>query len=127
MTKLDETMRTAKILGVEVLTNKKRLRMTDDDIDKTIAKFMGWHEVEGLWYCGDSSNCYTSHPIFNQSLDALIPVVEKLKEMMNITYLPNIGTWISHNSGSLVNNDHEDKSPSRALAAACCEVIKSMK
>jgi len=92
---------------------------TDTQIEQAIFKFMG----------NDCPYVYDEHgemvPIdYTHSLDALVPVVEKLRLMLNVTYLPDAKVWISHNSGNICNDDHEDPSPSRALSLAIYQVIK---
>lgn len=93
----------------------------DEDINKTIAEFMGWIDI-GPWYCDNKKEEY-----FNptESLDALIPVVDKLDlDTLQINRFG--GNWmilIEKEDQFDTETDHE--SFSRALALACYEVLKN--
>lgn len=109
---------------------------SEDEINETIAKFMGHKDVEfiqdQMFY---KAICHTKHnrAKYTESLDALIPVIEKLEEDINIDYCFDNEEWTA---GVMPMNEsdleylecvHQDKTPSQALARACYEIIKEQK
>lgn len=96
---------------------------SDEQINKRIAEFMG-HPDECFCYpcpsCGMGDNLVD----FTKSLDALIPVVEKLGwgvELWHRSHGKNCdrNTWVA-----CYKKEHEDKSPARALAMAIFSVLE---
>ncbi len=98
----------------------------NEQINKTLIKFMGDELL--CEHCSDPNLVR-----FTESLDALVPVVEKLKDnysfnlkLGNQHYEPLVtwsyydGTWRDQ-KGYVI-----DKSPSRALALACYRVVIDM-
>ena len=98
--------------------------MTKEEINKTIAEYMGNkgdYNIDLGWYP------------YVDSLDALIPVVEKiLKKNDYQLELVNYGEWgaffydLSAGIRRSVTNE-SDNSPSLALATACAKIIKELK
>ena len=87
--------------------------MTDNEVNKIIAEFMGYKEVitpVGLHW--DTGNGHTN-TLFTESLDALVPVWEKLKT--NHTFMVN---------GSFVRNNFSLFVEGRAIAA--CQNMKTL-
>lgn len=96
--------------------------MTDEEINRTIAEFMDWSErsIE-LISKGDFHLVDWQDP-FTESLDALVPVVEKI----NLNFQLNRFKNKDYRAILFSNNGEKysyDESPSRALALAICEVI----
>jgi len=63
--------------------------MTDDKVNKIIAEFMGYYQCEDSlnWeHENKATIIYEYDPMFTESLDALVPVWEKLK---------NEGVWFN--------------------------------
>ena len=114
--------------------------MKEEEINKTIAKYMS-----GLWcrscHCiwettyfetgkDNCNNClYGTQNLYTKSLDALIPVVEKL-ECREFGYSYSCETaWLICGNKELksrFNGQESSKSPSLALATACVKVIQEL-
>lgn len=105
--------------------------MTDEEINRTIAEFMGKRLInvnEELGYDTGTDRPWRikgavglTELLYTEDLNALVPVVEKLDVAINVMKIPDLkwGAYIP--KGRVV----EDDSPSRALAMAICEVLKS--
>jgi len=98
---------------------------SNDEINKAIAEFMGYTNIrEGnLVMLGDAGDMLGLILVnYTESLDALIPVVEKQNNPITLTYDPENNLWVTMDLriGWLAEN----KSPSRALAMACYQLIK---
>lgn len=115
--------------------------MTKDDINKTIAEYMGWgvrdytnmgmeplFEIEKEWFL-DNMVQYCQ-PSYTYSLDALIPVVDKLGSYDIIIGLPINNLW-GVNLECYDSNDvafsEAEKTPSLALATALAKAITELK
>ena len=114
--------------------------MTEEEINKIIAEYMGWHRVESSMIDTYVSKCFNysvkSEP--TESLDALVPVFEKiykedycepiyfrLSTILNGEYM--VETIWAHHDGDIPHFKNMIlKSPSLALATACAEVIKEL-
>lgn len=104
--------------------------MNDEEINKTIAEFMGFsmdHKIRDSYMPCNPMQPFDVElsPDYTTSLDALVPVVEKLNSLSYFWYKPdsNDPYWEADISGCELN--HIDKSPARALALAIYEVIKN--
>jgi len=118
---------------------KKMREPSDDEINKTIAEFMGYHLVDDPdWYI-DNPSKLPYHAINDEidyinkytfSLDALIAPVEKLcigKDLhFMIENIPATELWIVFevNGTDERGTYHRYKSPARALSLAVYKVIK---
>ncbi len=99
--------------------------MKPEEINKIIAEYMGDNREEFFNGC-----CYETLKLYTDSVDACLPVVEKIMREENI-YLKVF--WEEMNflaafhdcDGDLVMS-FEDKSPSLALSTALAEVINSL-
>jgi hypothetical protein len=109
--------------------------MSEEEINKTIAEYMGWKFADiidghaNLWKCGD--DIFISRH-FTQSLDALVPVIEKLdKEIWLQFKRHNVKNYHLIAVGTKENVHFETagnfKDASLALAIACAKVIKELK
>ena len=65
--------------------------MDENEINKVIAEFMGWHlnasETMVVEPCQMHSDVI--HPLYTKSLDALVPVWEKLRKDFNLCFKIN--------------------------------------
>ncbi len=116
----------------------------DEMINKKIAEFLGFktrEHSEGYSYevFDEFLSCWVHGLMYTTSLDALVPVVEKLmkdriaacgySKSMDTTrndlieYIPFI-EWVGKDSEYLVNQRKE--SPARALALAIYKVLEDM-
>lgn len=111
--------------------------ISDEEINKTIAEFMGWNvnswdeynkELYGFWDDPQDEDVLTDCS-YTSSLDALVPVVEKLKSSkfkFSIDFYMIEGhratTW--NYSGYEKMSELFDESPARALSLAVYKVIK---
>ena len=110
--------------------------MTKKEIDKIITEFMGEQ------IAGDQEECskcgYESQPVildkdgsvwniqlYTDSVDALIPVVEKLNKDVWLQYYIKEKFWYGWFS-DMGDESVQDKSPSMALATACAKVIQEL-
>lgn len=108
--------------------------MTEEEINKTIAEFMGYTVEGGLISHGTmydketDENCLYGTALYTQSLDALVPVVEKLEAFILINYLigdeaPSLWEVKIGKDSPFVYNEL----PAMALATACAQIIKEIK
>jgi len=112
--------------------------ITDEMINRTLAEYMGVDTSKDHTANSWCKHC-DEYPVeFTESLDACIPVVEKIyKEDI---YEPTefkihsilsdgwkVETILGHHDGDITIKQIMDKSPSRALALACYHVIKELK
>jgi hypothetical protein len=105
--------------------------MTPQEADKIIAEFMGLRFVQlcdGESYAQPSDDNY-ERITYSKSLDALVPVLEKLKDKDFECFC-----WLNINKGTnscewKMNSRHgieENESPSVALAIATAKAIQEM-
>lgn len=97
----------------------------ETELNDTLAEFEGRQSDWRMFRCFQP---------YTESLDALIPVIEKLGggENGNTIYfeLNGDGTWfvnIHAFKGKKIDENVWDKSPSLALATACASIIKKLK
>lgn len=93
--------------------------MSEEEISKTIAKYMGWYDEPV-----NPRIPYEEISFYTKSLDALVPVVEKLN-MQTILHKRGSG-WHASIHDSNTSHGYSEKSPSKALAMACAEAIKEL-
>ena len=100
---------------------------SEEEINKVITEYMGHKAHMGNihpWYHEN----YTERS-YTDSLDALIPVVEKLELnhltlMFSYCFMPAKSMWYCKRGD--YGDATSDKSPSLALATACYKVIKEL-
>jgi len=103
--------------------------MEEEEINRVIANYMGYTNIkqeEGLTFAGLTCGVIGVHVFdYSRSLDALIPVVEKLHSKDNMEYLLWIedSIWYAEYNASYKNFA---KTPALALATACAKVIKEL-
>jgi len=115
--------------------------VTKEEINKIIAEFMGWVKPEGFYQHYEIPKDFIlKDPIEipsqfgrgtpTESLDSLIPVVEKLKiDMFEFDFQNDEWwAWVEVIDGQKLDNfiAGNHKSPSMALATACAKVIKEL-
>lgn len=95
-------------------------KISDEDINKALAEFMGLKVTEsdkgGAWYV---ENGYFGKVNYTDSLDDSIPAVKKMYKLSGSREMLEIFTF------NIFKAFRDNKSPSRALALACYEVIKN--
>lgn len=101
--------------------------MTEDEIDLIIGKYMGWEFHQDRWLLRSGSKFIEAEPSvpnYCKSLDALIPVVEKLEMHLILDFEPNrVLVW-----GVRIEDSASVKpSPNLAVATACAKVIQELK
>ena len=101
-----------------------------EDINKLIAEYMGFSSIyqsQGIIReevkNKDGSYTYKNHSLFTQSLDALIPVIEKLFSGADLCYSESRG-WSYQECETAIYGWY--KSPSLSLATACYKAIKEL-
>ena len=96
--------------------------MSDEEINKTIAEFMEYSDKTLKHIESGEYHLVDWHDPFTESLDALVPVVEKLGKPISLNYETSQCEWFVSDLriGYLSNK----KSPAKALALACYKVIK---
>ena len=114
-------------------------KITDEEINKTIAEFMelgNGIEFDPKFgylvrYNNDGSFTMIKRA-YTVSLDALVPVVERLNKShtISISFLQGehevFTDTLEINNQLVTAKKYYDKSPSRALALACYHAIKEM-
>ena len=101
--------------------------MSDEEINKIIAEYMG-AEINGSHLVlleeieGSTEKADAWYDLYTESLDSLVPVVEKIDTYISLSF--SVGLWRAKGDG--IDEVYYDKSPARALALAVCEAIRSM-
>jgi len=103
--------------------------MKTEEINKTIAGYMGEKiSLDGAWVQKPFGRGYSLTPLYTESLDTCIPVVEKLSKATGydilLKYVLSEKYWQAHPYGYETN---ESESPAFALATACAKAIKELK
>ncbi len=127
--------------------------LSDEDINKRIAEFEGWRKIQkdpdnvgGPLVGLDPDNRFGKYahqkwpiPSYTNSLDSLIPPLEKFYKETNAVGDPYkfrltstldngwlVETIWHHHDGDIPISKLVDKSPSRALALALCKAIEEI-
>jgi len=107
---------------------------SDDEINARIADFMGWSKNHAsskyIYHAFDFSYVIKNEP--TESLDALVPVVEKLDNRVSLVKSVSDHGWAA-NVYNIFKKGYpqeymltlQDKSPSRALALAIYKVLEN--
>lgn len=103
---------------------------TDEQINKAIAEYMGTVEIEIYEQLHPNYLEREVFPLYTESLDRLVPVVEKLGLNMNLSFQPSKKKYRSrvweYNKSKIYlqkSPPPQNESPSQALARACYESI----
>lgn len=100
--------------------------MNEQEINKCLAEFMGYEVKESGFFDGvffaDSKILGESPTNYTKSLDALIPVVEKLNYGGTLCYLSELEQWNCFVQDT--SDVNLSKSPSLSLATALAKVIQ---
>lgn len=102
--------------------------MNEQEINKVLSEFMGYEVKESGFFDGvlfaDSKILGESPTNYTKSLDALIPVVQKLGKTLELNYQYAISGNMYWYSQFNMTGEESSKSPSMALATALAKVIQ---
>ena len=101
--------------------------MSLEEADKIIAEFMGMYIVGEYIHEKDDRGEYCHHVVYSKSLDALVPVWEKLEEIGELDFERDSKKWYFGIDLPIGYEYGEHKSLQQAAAIATAKAIRSLK